>query len=349
MSKEDVRFFREISRHVDLIFSVIGMYGAIWVITMYVRGKVLKNTIGSTIMALAIIDLLHSFALFGSGIGDMLYLAKMMSKETFRLINIVWNVAFMWSMLSASQLTLTMVGQVLYLLFGGSLLRIQKYRFALICSGILLPLGYWFLPYYVIFDGFDFLYARSSARIMNVIISIVVIISLMLLVTVWIRYRTLVKAASIHSRRSSHRIYRLIIVYFISTVIIWTPWMIRNWMIWYSEDQSRKLYCSTLTLCGIFVLFKNITIASRGYIHAAAVYYVYKLQQKPKNILLGIGRSALLLDLDSTVTENESDEATDFKESSPTLRPEWSVTLPENESINVSVDVTRTRNLTNGD
>jgi hypothetical protein len=301
----------------SLAASSLGIYGSIWVIYVYFKGKSLSSIIGILVTAMAVSDLMLAL---GTAVQEIFLLSFGIQKGN-QWISSIFNGIVIWSMLSEAQLNLTLACIVFYLLWGGSLHSVQNLRCYLAIAGIFGPIIYWFLPFRIL-QGNEFLGFKTVMHhyvILSYVVLVIVGISTVLYLVIWRKYRDLKRKKLLDS---TARVYRLVNAFLFSLIITWIPWLVRNFIFYNPFNHQRYAQCFMFfNPCSIWILLETVFVVSRGYVHALAINYVF--EDGNSNSRGAICRFLLLNKLYSQGNQLTHTENYDLRN---TISPKWEIT-----------------------
>lgn len=268
---------------------VLGLGGSLWIILQYHSKRILKSTPTAFIAFISYLDMIFSL----SCVADIVHASYLRATEADIIMDNITQVVFYWCntsyALATIYLSLNAFCVVRFKMITASLL--DQYKWYGIIGCVVAPFFIYFIPLAThyrlpLFDIYpncsveldgacpDFRMIRQLLFLSIVFVSIV--LTLILLIGVWKSITDLDK----NTRRNSVIILkRLVLAYIFVTSLLWIPFFISG-----IEQIHSYFGVETFEMAEKFILVNsiaNIFSASRGYVHALSVLYVYRSPSRP--------------------------------------------------------------------
>ncbi|KAJ2992109.1 hypothetical protein HDV02_003275 [Globomyces sp. JEL0801] len=295
--------------------SYIGMFGSIWVMYEYYRGRILNNLPGLFMFVIAMTDL-GSASNFIDLINLLVYYCLLSLEQFVNNLNqwdVYINVIFDYMALTSCLLTLPIVFNTLNIIkFNGSIRWLQKYKYWVIAFILILPTFTYFLPWSIIFkEKIFFKYNRPQLpktcdtiycvmvfrQVVGTVITCMTI-NLICYLIIFIAIKKNEKVDDIDTEDREKKtalgvMKKLVMIYSIATVLDWTPWIAKYVMTQYFNGVSEYEVlrgCINASPIELLIFFsRSLLTPMRGYIHALAIVYVYSTVSGQKYTWLLVG------------------------------------------------------------
>jgi hypothetical protein len=313
--------------------SLMGLYGSLWIMVNYIRRKILNNSVGLTILAIGLSDFGYATYTFVQAVDLIFGIRNQMSVEFNEWYSYFMIVLARWSTVSSIHYNLTLAGQTLYILVGGSHTNLLTFKWLLFLAGIVGPVLYYFIPTALIHGKYIFdlrmsetLHANEDIVVLYALISIAFICNLLTYFMVYKRNTQYFREKSTVERYVSEKVvslvFKLVKTYSIALAVAWVPWLVYNMIIRVLAKKSVIEYCDMLRWETPIIVINLLISPGRGYLHAYAVYQVYKQESgmgETRNGIVTFFRNAALLGNISSKNNQKTyvDPAT----------PDWSFTF----------------------
>ncbi|KAI8900711.1 hypothetical protein BC833DRAFT_563077 [Globomyces pollinis-pini] len=254
----------------DITFATLGSVGAIWVIRQFVTGKqMLQNLPGLLITTIACTDLVNCLPYYIDFLSRTGWI-----RQVFTYLNTDFWFLFSWATLTCCLLGIALAFNTLLILkYHATIQGLEKWKWVVVLSMVLLPILIYFLPLRMAFmtpifnDSQLIRTCHASAFICTVadhLLFIFICFTMLTCIGAYLTiYYTLQKShQDIRARdQSIYSLRKLIMIYCIFEIITWAPWII----------QYIIMYWGPIKWAIPAFISDYVTTPSRGYIHALGV------------------------------------------------------------------------------
>ncbi|KAI8892861.1 hypothetical protein BC833DRAFT_610449 [Globomyces pollinis-pini] len=281
------------------IFSIVGLYGAVWTLQQYQENKI-RKFVGLIIVGITITDLINILSYIIEMFIVLITPWLLSTKEHESIVNTMekvnWTV-FTWASLSSSFLCCALaVNTAIVYKFKNSSQQLNTMKYVVILGMYILPFIVYFIPFTQIFitNIFDLSSKNLSSSCVlpnqelkpgfcfmlyhSLFFDILIVATINLIVCISI-YTCLKKTPVIPmtrklqptpSNNSLDKILKLVMIYSVYMVIPWIPFLICYCLQYLFKIPSMKFMAE---------IIDSIFTPSRSYFHALGVYYAIQLQQ----------------------------------------------------------------------
>jgi hypothetical protein len=341
--------------YLQLLTSIIGLYGAIWVIRQYHRGTILRNIPGQIIYSIAYTDIIHGLYYILWFFVDGYYIDMRGNPDTTQFMYDFTEGIFIWGTFPCCLLGILLSLNTLYIVrFHGSSAQLERFKYLAIVIAFLCPIPIYFLPvsYWrqqTIFITTSMIYeppatANQGAQLFLQLgfVSVGIFCSLLAYAIIaWDLRRMQQEFVEVGSNMISvaqKKIMKLVMVYSISIIISWIPWMIRFLIVRVIHQSGDSKFLRDFNAVTLVIFFRSLVFPARGYIHAQAVLYVFNtVKHRPSPFSLNTLLSCILL---ISPKESDASRAESPAQDSLVNAPQWDFTFKD-EPVPQSITIPR--------
>jgi hypothetical protein len=199
---------------------------------------------------------------------------------------------FIWGTFPCCLLGILLSLNTLYIVrFHGSSAELERFKYLAILIAFACPIPIYFLPVSYwrqqsIFTTTAMVYEppptanlRAQLYLQLGFVSVGIFCSLIAYAMIaWDMRRMQLEFVEVGSNKISvaqKKIMKLVMVYSISIIISWIPWMIRFLIVRVIHEAGDSKFLHDFNAVTIVIIFRSLVFPARGYIHAQAVLYVF--------------------------------------------------------------------------
>ena len=321
----------------QIIGSALSIYGVFWVFVQFLRKKILRNTAGFLIVSISIADLLASLQYAYTAFDYIFMFWRFLDSSLSYYLGIWMYHVFNWSLLSAAQWELTLAIHTLYVIQGGACAYGNSIKWVMVIGGIIGPILYFFVPISLYTHEPLFAAWTNDQGVNYFLLAAITILLVVGLSTFYMIWRNLhiytikyVQGTKMPSA-AANLVLRIVMVYSLSMLVAFGPFWLKTLLFTIDTTNTETDYIRNYpwSFGTCVLLLKDLTSPFRGYIHALAVYYVYKNTNSnhslKRNRIKYYLEYIFLVDFKSPQRELEKEQIQN--EQVPQVNPHWSFTF----------------------
>ncbi|KAJ3334740.1 hypothetical protein HDU91_002577, partial [Kappamyces sp. JEL0680] len=280
-------FLYQVTSWLEVVGSVAGFYGSLWILVQYKRKNILNNFPGKVIATIAFTDILTCIYFLGWAMVDLLPGFATMPLDGYRVLDAIFN----FSLTSCAYLGFLLALNTFYVLvYPGKSRFYETWRWVLIVVvGTVLPLLTFFLPlslasrqqFFVTMSCSDSVNPRCSYLATIFLFSTVGFAVFCNLLT----YLGIARHLKAEQRVASDPrqgdagllidgeslVMKLVKAYSLAIVASFVPFFVQEFMVLLHPESADM---TKLDVAAVAFMIRCFILSSRGYIHALAVFYV---------------------------------------------------------------------------
>ncbi|KAJ3358459.1 hypothetical protein HDU91_005217 [Kappamyces sp. JEL0680] len=343
----------------QLAGGLLGFLGSVWILYQYHRRRILRNTPGLLIAIIAYLDIV--FVIYYYFSSTALGLLEMDRMKTLQL-EVVFQSIFDGTAVTYCALSVLLSFNMLWIVrYNGTSSKLDQWRWPSVIICFLSPIPLFYIPEYIwrtqpffqtvrqcsAYYGYPNCQPMPGYILMTTIIIISIVTCIVAYLTVWwtLRNRS-ARVSNSGSTGTSTRsaivvMKRLTMVYSLTIIVMWVPFLVRYMLVnIFNVFAGDDYFMGHVSVGTIAIWVKDIMTPMRGYIHAQAVLYVYKVvsdaESRKWTVRRVLEHLLLLTPIEPKADDSSTAEGLDTEQtveapdwSMPTVQKDFMISVPE--------------------